>query len=106
MKRMDIEVFAETTNHAVLRAAGRRFPGSLVQGDSLSILCSLSRRISERLVALGVVDEGLLSDAQELQELLLYRIIHYQVVLEEHQIALPYREKFKTEDLVQFLPSQ
>ena len=101
---MELEVFSEATNHAVVRADGRRFPGSLVQGDSLSILCSLSKRISERLALLGVLDEDLLSDAQELQESLLDRILHYQAVLEKHQMGLPYAKRFIVSDLVKLLP--
>jgi hypothetical protein len=104
VNRMELEVFSEASNHAVVRAAGRKFPGSLVQGDSLSILCSLSRRISERLVSLGVVDDRLLSDAQELQEGLLDRVLHYQLVLEKHGIGLPYAGRFTTEDFVVLLP--
>ena len=103
---MELEIYSEASNHAVIRANGRRFPGSLVQGDSLSILCSISRRISERLVLLGIVDEELLSDAQELQENLLNRILHYQAVLEKDQVDLPYERRFTPSDLVQLLPEE
>src|SRR5262245_32779417 len=89
MKTVETEVYSEESNHAVIRAPGRRFPGSLIQGDSLSILCSEARTISLRLRQLGVNDAELLAIAQEHQEKLLGRLLHYQRVLDEHRLALP-----------------
>ncbi|MEV0129335.1 hypothetical protein AB0H83_12865 [Dactylosporangium sp. NPDC050688] len=40
MARVEVEMMTGAQNYAVLRLPGRRFPGVLVQGDSLSILTS------------------------------------------------------------------
>lgn len=39
MHTADVEIYSDQTNAAVLRHPGRRFPGLLVQGDSLYALC-------------------------------------------------------------------
>src|SRR5689334_9115638 len=40
MERVEAELFTDGGNDAVVRLLGRRFPGVLVQGDSLHILRS------------------------------------------------------------------
>ena len=104
MKTVGLEVYSEASNHAVIRAAGRQFPGSLVQGDSLSQLFAEATEISERILALGLKDEQLLYLAQEHQEKLLDRLLHYQEVLAAHGIELPYRPQALKSDLVVLVP--
>jgi hypothetical protein len=100
MKLVELEVFSDASNQAVIRPPGRRFPGSVVQGDSLSILCAEAKEISERIRALEVKDEELLYLAQDHQEALLGRLLHYQQVLAEHGISLPYGQAAQPSDLV------
>jgi hypothetical protein len=38
MERLEVELLTEGGNDAVVRLPGRRFPGIVVQGDSLSVL--------------------------------------------------------------------
>jgi Family of unknown function (DUF6959) len=38
MQRVEVELFTDPGNNAVVRLGGRRFPGVLIQGDTLSIL--------------------------------------------------------------------
>ncbi|GAA4998584.1 DUF6959 family protein [Streptomyces siamensis] len=40
MKRVEAELFTDGGNHAVVHLPGRKFPGVLMQGDSLHILRS------------------------------------------------------------------
>lgn len=40
MERIEVELFTDGGNDAVLRMPGRQFPGVLVQGDSLHVLRS------------------------------------------------------------------
>ncbi|MFE9967575.1 hypothetical protein OG894_38555 [Streptomyces sp. NBC_01724] len=40
MERVEAELFTDSGNNAVVRLPGGRFPGVLIQGDSLSILRS------------------------------------------------------------------
>ncbi len=100
MKLIELEVFSDASNHAVVRPSGRGFPGSVIQGDSLSILCTEAKEIAEQVRALNVKDEEILYLVQEHQEKLLGRLLHYQKVLAEHGIALPYGVPAQESDLV------
>ena len=104
MKRAELEVFSDASNYMVIRPSGRRFPGSVVQGDSLSILCSEAKEISERIRSLELKDEELLYLAQDHQEKLLGRLLYYQQVLAEHGIPLPYGQAAQPSDLVVLVP--
>lgn len=104
MKLVELEVLSEASNHAVIRPPGRRFPGAVIQGDSLSILCAEAKEISEQIRSLQVTDEELLYLVQEHQEKLLGRLLHYQQVLIEHGISLPYATPAQESDLVVLVP--
>jgi len=60
----------------------------LIQGDSLFILVSEARAILER--AKKSKDRELMVHAKELKESLESRLVHYEAVLAEHGISLPY----------------
>lgn len=90
MKTITLNILSEQSNHAVVQLPERQFPGSVVQGDSLAILCSEAKEISQRLLQAGCTDEDFLYLAQEHQEKLLARLLHYQEVLAAHSIPLPY----------------
>jgi hypothetical protein len=106
MERIELEVYSETSNHAVVKPLGREFPGTVVQGDSLSILCAEAKELSLRIKALNVQDEEFLYLAQDHQERLLSRLVHFQEVLAEHGIRLPYSEPVSTADLVVLVPGK
>jgi hypothetical protein len=82
-----IEVLSEASNLAVVRMPGRKFPGVVIQGDSLSILVSAAEIIRSRVPA---GDEILREAAEELCRLLTHRLAHYEEVLRENGIELPY----------------
>lgn len=100
MQTIAVNVLSEQSNHAVVQMPARQFPGSVIQGDSLSILCAEAKEISARLKQSSCADEELLYLAQEHQEKLLQRLLHYQGVLAEHGISLPYTEPVGPSDLV------
>lgn len=100
MKLVELEVFSEAPNHAVVRPSGRHFPGSVIQGDSLSILCREAKEIAEQVRSLDLKDKEFLYLVQEHQEKLLDRLLHYQQVLVEHGISLPYSVLAQESDLV------
>jgi hypothetical protein len=103
MKIIALNVLSEQSNYAVVHMPGREFPGSVIQGDSLSILCAEAKAISSRLKELTCADEELLALAQEHQEKLLGRLLHYQSVLAEHHAPLPYSKAAESGDLVVFI---
>lgn len=100
MKLVELEVFSEAPNHAVVRPSGRHFPGSVIQGDSLSILCREAKEIAEQVRSLDLKDKEFLYLVQEHQEKLLDRLLHYQQVLVEHGISLPYSVLAQESDFV------
>jgi hypothetical protein len=83
-----LDVFSELPNYGIVRMPGREFPGCVVQGDSLAILCRLARSIVARLDR--ALDVELREDADELRESLESRLRHYESVLSEHGLPLPY----------------
>jgi hypothetical protein len=88
MQKMEMEVFSTATNVPVLRFPGRNFPGSLIQGDSLSVLYGLTASIRGRARKSG--DRQLIEDSQRLHELIHARLRVYEETLAQHGIQLPY----------------
>ncbi|CAL9309306.1 MULTISPECIES: DUF6959 family protein [Streptomyces] len=88
MERIEAELFTEGGNDAVVRLPGRRFPGVLVQGDSLHILRS---DVDEVMRA---CERGDLAEARDSAAFLLTNLdallARYEVALSEHEIPRPY----------------
>lgn len=91
MEKLEIEVFSQATNAGVIRMSGREIPGLVIQGDSLSILVSLAESISNQVKDMS--NEELVGEVNELYELLKIYLQHYEKVLNEHNIKLPYGSK-------------
>ncbi len=89
MYKAEVEIYSDASNHAIMKHPGRNFPGSLLQGDSLYILCQdLDILLSE----LKKSDyEEVEEIANDLRNRLWDRLNHYQNVLLEHDIDLPFR---------------
>ena len=83
-----IEIYSETSNLAIVRMPGRRFPGCVIQGDSLSNLLRDANVILERAKALG--DAELIDFTDDLVTAISGRLDHYETVLQAHGIDLPY----------------
>jgi hypothetical protein len=84
MERQELAVYSAVSNLAVIEVPGRRFPGSVIQGDSLMLLCTLASSIHQR--AVQATDQTLIDETAELQDLLQKRLRHY----EETNTALTY----------------
>jgi hypothetical protein len=104
MEVMPLEVYATDSNYDVVKPPGRNFPGAVIQGDSLSILCGLAVSVAERVRDHSPEDEEFLGDLQELAESLVRRLLHYQQVLQTHGIGLPYTRPVTEADLIRLLP--
>jgi predicted RNase H-like HicB family nuclease len=85
-----VEIYSDATNAAVLRHPGRRFPGVLVQGDTLHEML----RKATRLVAIasGALPEDEKFELAELHEHLAELVAHYKRTLAEHNLPLPFVE--------------
>ncbi len=83
-----MEIYSDASNVAVMRHPGRACPGSLIQGDSLFMLSQLAKEALEELA--DGRKESAEESLEELVELLDGRLTHYETVLKEHGIELPY----------------
>ena len=99
-----LEVFARDSNYAVIKPPGRHYPGCVIQGDSLAILCRMAKNIAEFARTIEINDEDVLENIQELNNSLVGRLLHYQEVLSRHGIDFPHVHPFAATDLVQLLP--
>ncbi len=106
MRTERLDIYSDDSNQAVIRPPGRQFPGSVIQGDTLSSLCADVRELSLRLKAAAPADEELLWLAQGIQERLLERLLHYQSVLVAHGIPLPYSTPATQDDQVALIEAE
>ncbi|MET7622756.1 hypothetical protein [Streptomyces sp. NPDC005408] len=88
MERVEAELFTDGDNDAVVRLPGRRFPGVLVQGDTLSILQADVAELVE-LCAAGDLEEAR-QVASLLQADLGAKLQRYTDALEAHGISRPF----------------
>ena len=86
-----VEIYSDATNRAVLRHPGRKFPGVLIQGDSLHILC----RQADRVCSTGrdSLDEESYIELNDLRNALWGYLTHYKKILVEHGIQMPFNEQ-------------
>ena len=86
----DVEIYSDQTNAAVMRHPDRRFPGVLVQGDSLYSLCV--RADDACALARDLLDSDSYDELNELRNALWSYLNYYKSVLGEHQIPMPFSE--------------
>ena len=89
---LEMEVYSEASNMPVLRFPGRRFPGVLIQGDSLAGLLANVASISqliERNEAFSAQNE-VVELVSELQSTLGALVDHYATTLSNAGIPLPF----------------
>lgn len=88
MEYMELEVYSQATNRAVVKMPGRHFPGLVIQGDTLSSLLYLAESICEKSEKTSDVD--LFNESRELRDNLQQLLLHYEATLSKHNIPLPY----------------
>jgi predicted RNase H-like HicB family nuclease len=84
----EVKLLSRPVNFAVVQLPGRKFPGVVVQGDTLR---SLVKRVDElmQLLGSGEVDE-LSAGLRDIKEQLTEAMTHYEVVCADRGIGLPY----------------
>ena len=85
MRIENVEIYSDQSNMPVVRHPGRKFPGLLVQGDTLHALCT------QTAMALSDSPDAV-DELRDLHGTLLAMLEHYKSVLDEHQISLPFVE--------------
>ena len=88
MRQMQLEVYSDHTNMAVIKMPGRRYPGVLMQGDTLNGLLTKARLVVEK--AKLSRNAELVDEAEDLAQELENFIDHYELVLKDHGIPIPY----------------
>jgi hypothetical protein len=88
MKVEKVEIYSDASNLAVMRHPGRHLPGSLIQGDTLHSLCVSADRACEASKKAGCSDA--FEEINYLRNALWERLNHYEKVLTEHGIQIPY----------------
>ena len=88
MKKIAVDCLSDASNYSVIRSPGRRFPAILVQGDSLRTMADLAGEIQE-MVKRSSNDE-LRATVDELVEQLQSRVKHYEQVMADEHLPLPY----------------
>jgi hypothetical protein len=87
MKKANVEIYSDATNMAVMRHPDRRFPGILIQGDTLfGIVQELREVLSEK----GKLSEDAAVGLEDLYEHLSGMLKHYSAVLDEHGMDVPF----------------
>ena len=90
MRVESVEIYSDATNAAVMRHPGRRFPGVLLQGDTLHSMC---RRLD--IVCEAARRPYRMEEYQELNNIrngMWDLLLHYKRVLQAHGMPLPFSE--------------
>jgi hypothetical protein len=89
MRTEAVEIYSDATNAAIMRHPDRRFPGVLVQGDTLYTFFTTLNLIC------GELDEktDAFIEADDLRVRLRSLVNHYKNVLGEHGMKLPFYEQ-------------
>lgn len=88
MEKHELEVYSTASNAVVVRAPGRRFPGVIVQGDTLHAFHLMAASVAEQVA--GDPNEELSGEAAALRDGLAGLLTHYEAVLGAHGLELPY----------------
>lgn len=81
-----VEIYSDATNAVIMRHPGRKFPGMLIQGDTLYSLSKLATGA----LADAEPESDQWYDLKELVEALQSRIDLYTRVMHEHDLTLPF----------------
>jgi len=93
MRLEQVEIYSDATNAAVLRHPGRRYPGCLIQGDSLFALVQTLRSVQDES---GRLTEDASAGLTEVAERLGEFLEHYRAVLAQHDVELPFHDPLGT----------
>ena len=88
MRTEPIDIFSDRTSGAVMRHPDRRFPGVLIQGDTLYVMC---KGADEACRGADQSSEGY-AKLNNLRNHLWQLLTHYKSVLQEHDLQLPFSE--------------
>ena len=88
MKTIEVELIGDAVNATVVRLPTRRFPGVVIQGDSLAILHAMTETVAASM-AKGDIAEAR-EAATELRDLLASYRHAYEAQMKAAGLELPY----------------
>ena len=88
MNKIEVDIYGDATNATVVKLPWRRFPGIVIQGDSLEILNSTAEQISKAL-AKGQI-ESASEYVSEIRLLLSGYKNAYEAAMKNAGLKLPY----------------
>jgi hypothetical protein len=89
-KSRTVEILSGATNAAVVQLSGRRFPGIVVQGDTLHSWSVLADSLMLRVSATANIDPEVALEMVELADLIRGHLDAYEDVLRARGLELPY----------------
>jgi hypothetical protein len=84
MERKELDVYSEAGNSSIVRMPSRRFPGVVIQGDSLASLFAEAMTLVEKLE--NSDDEEIFLTSLEIAERLEGHLLYYEATLQGHGI--------------------
>ena len=91
MRTATVEILSDATNAAVMRHPDRKFPGVLIQGDTLYALCQRADLVCSQSRA--KVEDETFKELNQVRNALWSLLTHYKSVLGEHDIPVPFNEQ-------------
>ena len=88
MKKISVEIFSNKINAPIIKMPDRKFPGIVIQGDTMSSLCNLAAAIRDLCV--DSTSEELRDKTEDIVDRLLNYLSIYESTLKDHQMDLPY----------------
>ena len=88
MEYIELEVYSQSIDRAIIRMPSQSFPGIVIQGETLSSFLRLARSSYEKLP--DTANPELVDTSRELMESLQKLVSHYEATLGKHNIPLPY----------------
>lgn len=92
MRIEQIEIYSDASNAAIMRHPGRRFPGLLLQGDTLHSLAAWIERAVTRAEQGQPLDDEACEGLFYVEDLLRGMCVHYAETMTAHGLALPHRK--------------
>ncbi len=94
MSETTAELLSPPSNYCVVQLPGRKYPGVVCQGDSLSAISSRLGVIDARLKAIGLdYEDDARAELEYLRELFDQVLRHYEHVLDKHGLKTPCPER-------------
>jgi hypothetical protein len=88
-----VDIYSDASNSAVMRHPGRRFPGVLIQGDTLHSLCAALDDVCER--GRASLQAEVFDDLDDVRGQLRGLLDHYKATLIAHGMQLPFVERHR-----------